>query len=98
MIPFTGNPLNHASEKRIDQDWIESKRRDPSSLILPMWRLQPFLLAEKSEPPLELGLFRPGFADSLAGAQAPCIFLGLDGERAIFALDVTEARDPDQDG
>jgi NAD+ diphosphatase len=99
MIPFTGNPLNRASEKRIDQDWIESKRRDPSSLILPMWRLQPFLVGpEKSDPPLELGLFQPGLADSLAGAEAPCIFLGLDGERAIFALDVTEARDPDQNG
>jgi NAD+ diphosphatase len=95
MIPFAGNPLNRASEKRTDQNWIESKRRDPSSLVLPMWRLEPFLLGpEKSGPPLELGLLRPGIADSLAGAGAPCIFLGLDGDRAVFALDVSEAADP----
>jgi NAD+ diphosphatase len=95
MIPFTGNPLNRASEKRTDQNWIESKRRDPSSLVLPMWRLEPFLLgAEKSDPPTELGLLRPGIADSLAGAEAPCIFLGLDGDRAVFALDVSQAGDP----
>jgi NAD+ diphosphatase len=95
MIPFAGNPLNRASEKRTDTEWIESKRRDPSSLVLPMWRLEPFLLGlEKSDPPIELGLLRPGVADSLAGTGAPCILLGLDGDRAIFALDVSEAVDP----
>jgi NAD+ diphosphatase len=95
MIPFVGNPLNRASEKRSDLDWIESKRRDPSSLLLPMWRLEPFLLGpEKSGPPIELGLLRPGIADPLAGAGASCIFLGLDGDTAVFALDISEARDP----
>ncbi|MDO8432589.1 MAG: NAD(+) diphosphatase [Candidatus Binatus sp.] len=95
MIPFAGNPLDRASEKRIDANWIESKRRDPSSLILPMWRLEPFLLgSEKSSAQLELGLLKPGIADSLAGSNAPCIFLGLDGERAVFALDVSDAGDP----
>ncbi len=95
MIPFAGNPLNRASEKRTDPNWIESKRRDPSSLVLPMWRLEPFVLGtEKPDPRIELGLLRPGIADSLAGAGAPCIFLGLDGDRAVFALDVSEAHDP----
>jgi len=95
MIPFAGNPLNRASEKRTDIDWIASKRRDPSSLVLPMWRLEPFLLEpDKSGVPLELGLLRPDLLDSFASAEAPCIFLGLDGERAVFALDVSAAKDP----
>ena len=95
MIPFAGSPLDRASEKRTDSKWIESKRRDPSSVILPMWRLEPFLLgSEKSGPPFELGLVRAGIADSIAGAEAVCIFLGLDGDRAVFALDVSEAGDP----
>jgi NAD+ diphosphatase len=95
MIPFAGNPLNRASEKRTDTNWIESKRSDPSSLVLPMWRLEPFLLEpKKSGSPIELGLLRPGIADSLASAEAPCIFLGLDGDRAVFALDVSAAGDP----
>ena len=99
MIPFAGNPLNRASEKRTDTSWIESQRRDPSSLVLPMWRLQPFLLEPKeSGAPLELGLLRPGIADSLAAAGAPCIFLGLDGDRAVFALDVSAASDPSNVG
>ncbi len=99
MIPFSGNPLNRASEKRTDSTWIESKRRDPSSLILPMRRLEPFLLgSEKASPPIELGLIRPEIADSLADAEAICIFLGLEGDRALFALDVPEARDPTKGG
>ena len=99
MIPFGGNPLNRASEKRTDPNWIVSKRRDETSLILPMWRLEPFLLgAEKSIPPVELGLVRPGVADSLAVAGAACIFLGLDGDTAVFALDISEASDPQNIG
>jgi len=99
MIPFSGNPLNRASEKRTDSNWIESKRRDPSSLVLPMRRLEPFLLgSEKSSPPIELGLIRAEIADSLAGADAICIFLGLEGDRAIFALDVPEESDPAKGG
>src|SRR5204863_3765068 len=68
MIPFAGNPLNRASEKRTDADWIAARRRDPNSYILPMWRLQPFIIGpEKAPAPVELGLLKPGLADSLAG-------------------------------
>jgi NAD+ diphosphatase len=99
MIPFAGSHLNRASEKRTDSNWIESKRRDPSSLIFPMWRLQPFLLGvEKSAPPIELGLLRPGIADSLADEGASCIFLGLDGDRAVFTLDISQASEPQNVG
>lgn len=95
MIPFTGNPLDRASEKRIDSNWIEARRRDPSSLVLPMWRLEPFLLGtDKSAASAELGLLRPDLVESLASPDAICIFLGLDGDRALFALDLSEVDDP----
>jgi NAD+ diphosphatase len=59
-----------------------------------MWRLEPFLLGpENSGPLVELGLLRPEIVDSLVGA-GPCIFLGLDDDRAVFALDVSETSDP----
>jgi NAD+ diphosphatase len=99
MIPFAGNPLNRVSEKRTDTDWIDSKWRDPSSLVLPMWRLEPFLLgSEKSGPPIELGLIQSEIVISLGGGDPIRIFLGLDGERAVFALDVTEASEPAKTG
>jgi NAD+ diphosphatase len=99
MIPFSGNPLDRASEKRTDADWIAAKRRDASSFILPMWRLQPFILgSEKAAPPVELGLLHPGLCDSLAAQDAPCVFLGLEGNKAMFALDISAARDPVSEG
>jgi NAD+ diphosphatase len=99
MIPFTGNPLNRASEKRTDSAWVDAKRRDPSSLIMPVWRLQPFLIGEqKNGQPAELGMFRPGLCETMAAAGAPSIFLGLEGERALFALDVSAANDPENSG
>jgi NAD+ diphosphatase len=99
MIPFAGNPLNRASEKRTDSHWIDSKWRDPSSLVFPMWRLEPFLLGtDKQAAPAKLGLLRPGIADSLSSPDAARIFLGLEGERAIFALDVSAASNPADEG
>ena len=99
MIPFAGSPLNRASEKRLEANWIESRLHDPSSLIFPMWRLEPFLLgAENSAPPIQLGLLKPGLTDALAADGAPCIFLGLDGDRAVFALDISAAENPAKEG
>jgi NAD+ diphosphatase len=99
MIPFTGNPLDRASYKRTDKEWIDARRRDPSTYVLPMWRLKPFVIgSEKSPPPAELGLLKVGLAESLAAHDASCVFLGLEGETAVFALDISQARDPVEEG
>jgi NAD+ diphosphatase len=99
MIPFSGNPLDRASEKRTDSEWLAAQRRDPQSMILPMWRLQPFLFGPERGPgALEAGFLRPGLCESLAAPGAPCVLLGLDEGRAIFALDITAARDPANEG
>ncbi|HVV66210.1 MAG TPA: NAD(+) diphosphatase [Rhizomicrobium sp.] len=99
MIPFTGNPLDRASDKRTDAAWIEAMRRAPASLVLPLWRLQPLLLGEEGgTETVRLGLFAPGLCESLAAPNAPCIFLGLDNDRAVFALDLSAAADPQNSG
>ena len=92
MIAFTGNPLNRLSEKRADAAWIAEILRHPASQILPLWRLQPFLAGTGEAP--AAGFLRPGLAESLAAPDAACVFLGLDGERAVFALDISAAENP----
>jgi len=94
MIPFAGNPLNRASEKRTDKSWIEAKRHDPSSLVLPIWRLQPFIFGPEKTASVKLGLVSPEVADSVESPGAICVFLGLDGDVAVFALDLPVAEDP----
>ena len=44
MLPFTGNPLNRASDKRTDAAWIAGKWRN--ARILPFWRLQILVTGE----------------------------------------------------
>jgi NAD+ diphosphatase len=98
-IPFAGNPLDRASDKRTDAEWIAAKRRHPATLVLPMWRLQPFLLGgEGDPPPLQAGYLKPGLAEALAAPGAPDVLLGLDGGRAYFALDISAAGDPASEG
>jgi NAD+ diphosphatase len=92
MIAFSGNPLDRASERRSDAAWIAEKLHDPASLILPLWRLQPFLIGTGEAP--KAGFLHPGLAESLAGPDAASVFLGLDGERALFVLDISAAEDP----
>jgi NAD+ diphosphatase len=99
MIPFTGNPLNRASEKRGDAAWVESRRRAPSTFILPLWRQQPFLLGpETARGRLEVGFLRPGLAEALTGPEEVSVLLGLDGDDTYFALDISAARDPANEG
>ncbi|MBI3678107.1 MAG: NAD(+) diphosphatase [Proteobacteria bacterium] len=99
MIPFSGNPLDRASEKRTDAAWLAAKRSDSSSLILPMWKLNPFLLGpENAKGPLEAGFLRPGLAEKLVGPDACCVLLGLEKGNALFALDVSAAPDPASQG
>jgi NAD+ diphosphatase len=99
MIPFAGSPLNRASEKRTNPGWIDAKLHDPSSSIFPLWRLEPFLLgSQRQPPPAKLGLLPPGIADSLADQGALCVFLGLDADAALFALDVSAATNPNDEG
>ena len=97
MIPFTGNPLNRASEKRTDADWVAAKRHDPTSLILPMWKLQPFLTGNAKEG-FDAGFLKPGLCEALAAPGAPSVLLGLEGERTLFALDISAAPDPAKEG
>jgi NAD+ diphosphatase len=99
MIPFAGSPLNRASDKRTNPDWIKAKLHDPTSLIFPIWGLEPFLLgSQKLASPAKLGLLHPRIVDSLAAGEAPCVFLGLDGQTAVFALDISSATNPGDEG
>ena len=96
-IPFSGNPLDRASEKRGDSEWVDARRRDPSSFILPVWRLQPFLLGNEKGP-LEAGFLKPGLCETLASADAPSVLLGIEGDHALFALDISASENPTEVG
>jgi NAD+ diphosphatase len=97
IIPFSDSPLNRASERRSDAEWLAAKRREAGSLAWPLWRLQPFLVNSESET--TAGYLRPALVDEIAGPDAISVFLGLDENgAAVFALDISHAPDPSNDG
>lgn len=98
MIPFTGSSLDRASHRRTDAEWIAAQLRHPRTLIHPMWRLKPFAIGGGAEGPLEAAFFAPGLCEELAAPDAPFVFLGLERERPVFALDISAAEDPETIG
>lgn len=89
MISFSGNPLERASEYRSDPAWIAARRAQ--ALILPLWRLK--VLVGGPDGAMKAARLSPGLCEALAAADAPCIFLGLDGGQPLFALDISQAPD-----
>ena len=88
MLPFTGNPLDRLSEKRGDTAWIEAQRRDPSSRILPLWRLQ---VLASGDTNLRAARLTPAEAERLGDGAS--VFLGMDGDVALFAIDISTRED-----
>ena len=86
-MSFSGNPLDRASEHRSDPEWLRARR--PEALILPFWNLKVFIADAATAP--KAGLLPPGVGEALAASDAPMVFLGLDGQQPLFALDISAA-------
>jgi NAD+ diphosphatase len=85
---FGGNPLDRASERREDREWIGKLLDDPDTRILALRDLKPFT-RDGAAPALDwqpVGPWRPRI-----DAGATLIFLGLGDGRAHFAVEATAA-------
>src|ERR1700752_2875375 len=95
MLAFAGNPLDRASEKRSDSAWLAAARAAAGSRVLPLWKLQPLLLGpEDSTRSTELAFVEGPLANGLGAIDAAGVFLGLQGETAYFARDISALPDP----
>ncbi len=81
-IPFSGSPLDRASDRRSDPGWL--KARAAEGLFLPFWQTRPFLVDQRAG-------FLPWRAE---WDGATCIFLGLDGSLPLFAVDLAGESEP----
>ena len=82
-ICFSGNPLDRASARRPDEAWIAAQRQ--AGRYLPFWQMKPLLTADAK------AAFLP-WAQTWEGCTV--IFLGLEGEQALFAVDLGNAETP----
>lgn len=84
MIPFTGNPLDRRADKRADGAWIEAQLK--TGKVLALWNLHVLVTGG---PVLGFATVPLAVADDLAAMDSPAVFLGMDGETPLFAMDVS---------
>lgn len=90
---FAGNPLNRASEKRIDSAWLAEQLRSDQSLAVAVWNGKPFVETAK-DGGLQIAYLPARMAEELSGGAERLLFLGLWQETAVFAVDLEGGADP----
>ncbi len=83
---YAGGALDRAAHRRRDSAWIAARLAENSSRLVPVWRLQNLFRQEPAPSGVTLS---PNLAATIAASSGTPIFLGLDGEAAFFALDVS---------
>ncbi len=107
--PFAGGGLDRATHLRAETEWVSRRRSDPSSRVVPVWCSRNLVRGAAREPASEAEgaayepvLLPPEAAASCSVPAREWIFLGLeegsDGQRALFAAEVPETREPAIDG
>jgi len=96
MNTFAGNPLDRASDRRSDAEWIAEKLAAPDSLAMAIWNGQP--MVEPREGGVQIAYFPPKVAQELSEGAERLLFMGLWKETAIFAVDVEGDANPADGG
>lgn len=83
ILPYNGLTLDRAGAKRVDEGWMAELRSRPHSRVIPLWRDR-CLLSDRR--PIEATM--ADAAELLAAVDEP-VFLGLDSNTAVFAVDLS---------
>jgi NAD+ diphosphatase len=89
FLPFTGNPLDRASEWRGNSAWLAEQRARSDARVLPFLDLQPLLIGPESGEQTRLGFLTGAQAARFGAPDAQEVFLGLEDGIAHFACDIS---------
>ncbi|MCZ7462277.1 NAD(+) diphosphatase [Streptomyces sp. WMMC940] len=81
---YSGLELDRAGARRADAAWIAGLTARPGTRVVPLWRDQ--CLVQDGSPVERTGRM----ARALLEAAPEPVFLGLDGDQAVFAADLSE--------
>jgi NAD+ diphosphatase len=83
---YATGDFDRSAQHREDHSWLKARLADPSSRLYPVWRLRHLVLQEDAT---KLQLLDPvAQADLIARAET-VILLGVEGDVAHFALDLS---------
>jgi NAD+ diphosphatase len=90
---FAGNPLDRASDRRANADWLATQLAAPDSLGIAIWNGRPFV-EPTADGGMQIAYLPAKLAADLAGGDERLLFMGLWKETAVFAVDLEGASDP----
>jgi NAD+ diphosphatase len=96
MNIFAGNPLDRASDKRPDAEWIARQLASPEALVFAIWNGQPFV--EPREGGVQIAYLPAKIAGELTEGPERLLFMGLWKDTAVFAVDLEGPADPADGG
>ena len=88
-LVFAGSPLDRVSERRKDGPWLAAQLAREESRFLAFWRLNVLVKAEKPQLAWATNALR-----ALADDRTGPVLLGVAGEVAHFAVDLSKLDDP----
>jgi NAD+ diphosphatase len=80
---FAGNPLDRQSTRRADEAWIGEQLRNPNTPVLAMWEGKPFVAEDA-----RIAYLTADRAVAAAGGTDGFLFLGMDGDTPVFAVEL----------
>jgi NAD+ diphosphatase len=90
---FAGNPLDRASDRRIDPEWLARQLETDEALAVALWNGRP-LVETGQDGGVQLAYLPAKLAGELAGGAERLLFLGLWKEIPVFAIDLEGQADP----
>ena len=89
-MAYGGGWLDRAGALRADPGWVAARLADRASVVLPLWRDR--CLVGPDRTPLRRGV---ADAAALLAAADETVFLGLDADSAVFAVDLSARAEPE---
>ena len=89
---FAGNPLDRASDRRADSDWLEGQLESDDALAIALWNGR--ILVEDKDGAPQVSYIPARLAGDIAAGAERLLFLGLWKETAVFAIDLEGQADP----
>jgi NAD+ diphosphatase len=95
---FAGNPLDRASDRRGDADWLAGQLASSDSLGIAVWNGRPLVEpspnAERGDGGMQIAYLPAKLVADLAQGDERLLFMGLWKGTAVFAVDLEGAADP----
>jgi NAD+ diphosphatase len=80
---FTGCPIDRASDRRRDVEWLASRQEDETTRFIPVWQSKNLFAGEETLKPV---LLSPGQVRERIPTAESTVLLGVQGDRARFAV------------